>query len=52
MNVSWQDRFLNYKSGEDKTGYSQTVIKGLTKEEKNSLNKIKKDKGIFPSKGI
>ena len=42
MSVSWKNRFVNYKSGEDKTGYNQVCIKGLTKEEKDSLNKINK----------
>ena len=46
MSVSWKDRFLNFICGKDKTGYGQRIIKGLTKEEKDSLNKINKWKGI------
>ena len=46
MSNSWCNRFLNYKRGKDKTGYGQSVIKGLTTEEKYSLNKINKWKGI------
>ena len=46
MRVCWQDRFFNYKCGKDKTGYGQAVIEGLTREEKESLNKINKWKGI------
>ena len=46
MSTSWKDRLLNYIHGRDKTGFNQTIIKGLTKEEKDNLNKINKFKGI------